>query len=205
MTTSEKLSDDLAYVRAAIDRQRKMLCDALPLWAALSIGAYLILVAVLGDLKSFGHVSDSLLDIVTLSGAALLMAMLFLQDRRLRARRRETGATASTLDRAQRRKFVLQTATFMAAIVIFNLIGDQSGIPSDIAKTYQLLLMATCLILIGLNGLNMILWLGLGLALGGVGDFYLDIEWPRTLLASSGALGIMTGAALDRRALARKA
>ncbi|WP_281300109.1 MULTISPECIES: hypothetical protein [unclassified Iodidimonas] len=204
MTTSEKLSDDLAYVRTAINRQRKMLCDALPFWAAVSIAIFLVLLAVLSDLDRAGTLSEQITDTFALAGGTAIVIMLLFQERKVRARRQATGATASPLDRSQRRKFFYQAATFLIATLIFSLMADQFSLDPEIAGHYQIILMAACLVLIGLNGLNIMLWFGLGLALGGLGTFYLDIEWSKTLLASSSALGILIGTALDRRALARR-
>ena len=203
MTESDKLKDDLAYVRAAIDRQRRLACEVLPLWLAAVIGSAFVGLAFLKDLQTLGHVSETAMDVTVVAAAAVALGAVVFRKRHGLDRKESVQDLTSAFDTSQKRRMALQAATFIGGMIFLNHVLDQAGVPDRAADVIIFTYLAISMILMGLGGLHMLLWFGLGMAGGALAFWFLDIAFVKTTLGLCLAGGLIVGAWLDRQALAR--
>jgi len=202
MTESDKLRDDLAYVRAAIDRQRRVVSNYLPIWLAAVLGALFVGLTLIKDLETMGRVSESWMDGAVIAVAVIGMIAVLSHARR----KRKTGQPEHDRpgpDRWQKRQSSLQALIFIAGYGVLNYALDQADVTGKMDDIISFTYLAACMMLMGLGGLNLLLWFGFGAGVGALGLLFLDIAYLKTVVGSCIAAGLMTGAWLDRRALAR--
>lgn len=203
MTETEKLRDDLAYVRAAVNRQRRFACEVLPLWLAATIGAMFVGLTVIKDLETMGRVSESLTDGAVIAVAVIAMIALVSHSK---LRRRATGRPGHERpkpDRRQKRQSALQALIFVTGYWVLNHALDQAGISGKQDDIISFTYLAACMMLMGLGGLHLLLWFGVGAGAGALALLLFDIAFAKTVVGTCIAVGLVAGAWLDRRALTR--
>ncbi|RMD90650.1 MAG: hypothetical protein D6807_01310 [Alphaproteobacteria bacterium] len=203
MTENERLKDDLAYVRAAIDRQRQILCHAIPFWFAGLIAAFMVVLGAVGDLYRQGVLPESASDIVKLGGFVGLVTILLSRALRERRDRLTDGATRPR-QRGQARQ-VVPFLIFVAGLAFIQIYASTAGIGGAAFKPVIIAYVAVSFMLLGHNGLRLLLWMGAGLAAATLVYVAFDSEFPRTILGVGFAAGILLGSWFDRRLLARAA
>ena len=204
MTETDRLRDDLAYVRAAIDRQREILCHAIPMWFAGLIAAFLLALAFIGDLRSQGLVPDTAFDLLKIVGFVGLVTILLGRSFR-RDRRGGRSARTSPAGRHEQVRQAIPFLVFLAGLAFIQLYADAAGIAGAAFRPVLLGYVAVGFMLMGHGGLRLLFWMGAGLAVATVGYVALDIDFKRTLLGLGFAGGVMFGSWLDRRLLDRAA
>ncbi|MFQ5347819.1 MAG: hypothetical protein ACE5ED_08240 [Rhodothalassiaceae bacterium] len=203
MTDNERLKDDLAYVRAAIDRQREILCHAIPFWFAGLIAVFLMVLAVVGDLQAQGVLPESVFDIVKLAGFVGLVTVLLSRALGEKRGRRAEKATRPR-QRGQARQ-VVPFLIFVAGLAFIQLYADAAGLGGAALKPVIFAYVAVSFMLLGYNGLRLLFWMGAGLAAATLVYVGLDSEFQRTILGVGFAAGILLGSWFDQRLLARAA
>lgn len=203
MTESERLRDDLAYVRAAVERQRQAVCDTVPVWFAAAAGGYFLMLALLRDFSVQEVIGKATLEWINTIGTAILVVIVLT---RAYQHRRRAGSEAKP---RLRWRDQLRQATpfliFVAGIVFIKFYADAADIDVAAMQPVFIAYVAVSFMLIGLGGLRLLLWMGAGLAVGLLGYVALDPELKRTLLAAGLGTGMVFGSWLDSRMLARSA
>lgn len=199
MTDTERLGDDLAYIRAAINRQRRLACEYIPAWLAAGAGGFFFLGAVIKDLRLQGIITE------TTGDAIIIVAMVGLLLALFRNRRRNPASRCGGRQQASLRERViygLPALVFLAGLGLFIPVFEQLGIAQDARMPIIMLYSAVCLILIGLRGVSAATGMGLGLAVGMMVKIFLAFAYSTTVFGLCIALGLIAGAWADRRALA---
>ena len=203
MSGTERLRDDLAYVRAAVERQREALCRVIPMWFAALIAAFMVALAVIGDLRSQGLVPDAASDLLKTIGFAGLVTILL--SRRFRRDRGSRSATTPAPGRRQQMRQAIPFLIFAAGLAFIQIYASESDIADAAFRPVLLSYVAVGFMLIGHGGLRLLFWMGAGLAVATLGYVAFDTEFKRTLLGLGFSGGVMLGSWLDRRLLDRTA
>jgi len=204
MTETEKLRDDLAYVRAALNRQRRFACEVLPLWLAATIGALFVGLTMIKDLETMGRVSESVTDSAVIVVAVIgMIAVLIKHAGRRRKERRQPEYDRPRPDRWHKQQSSLQALIFIVGYGVLNYALDQAGISGKMDDIISFTYLAACMMLMGLGGLHLLLWFGVGAGAGAIALLFFDIAFAKTVVGIFIAAGLITGAWLDRRALSR--
>jgi len=199
MTDTERLSDDLAFIRAAVNRQRRVVCEYLPPWLAAGAGGFFFLSALIRDLRLQGVITETIGDGIIIVAMVGLLVALF------RNRRRNPGANCGGRQQASLREqlaYGLPALVWLAGFGLFIPVFEQLGVAQDARMPILMLYSAVCLILIGLRGVSAATGMGIGIAVGGAAKTFLAFEYSISFLGLSMALGLIAGAWFDRRALA---
>jgi len=204
MTDSHKLQDDLAYVRAAVDRQRRLTCEYLPVWLAITIGGLLVALTLVRDLVTLGHIGENVLDWAIIVFAVAGIGGVVTHAMRKRAGSSERTGGASQLKAREKRLASLQALVFVSGLLVLNYALDQGGIGGRTEDIITFTYVGVCMTLMGLSGLHILLWFGVGTAVGTLAFAFLDIDFAKTMFGVCLATGLVFGSWLDRRALARQ-
>lgn len=199
----DKASEDLAYVRRALERQRRMICEAVPLWFAASVATTLALSAAGRDLVAAGLLEEVWRD--RLSSTALLGLMVVYFGH---ATRRHGSACSRERMRAEWREariFIWPWIVFIAGILFIKFAGDAAGLEKEALRPFLMGHVAVSMILIGLDRLSIVLGFGVGIAAGTLSMVFLDLPAPWTVFGLLAAIGLVAGARRDQRLFGSRA
>ncbi|MFZ5608793.1 MAG: hypothetical protein ACOY99_04195 [Pseudomonadota bacterium] len=196
----DKISEDLAFVRAALDRQRRTLSSFVPVWFAALIGVFFIGSTLLADLDARALVTATFRD--WYKTIALAVLVIGLSSRAYARRGAGSDCAAARLPWRARAVIVLPWIAFGAGILMVQRVGVAAGLAEEVVRPFLLTQAALAMVLIGLGGLGIFLGFGLGLALGTLSLVYANLAYPYTALGVLVAAGLVLGAWADHRAIA---
>jgi len=192
-----KVEQDLAYVRAVVDRQRQLICEAVPIWFAALVGLYLAGSSVLRDLADRGAVSPDAREWFGNIGLGVLLVLLFGLVRR--KRRRDGRGYGPRLPSREKWHIILPWLAFIAAVLLFAALGSASGLDKAVLRPFFFAMTALAFTIIGLSSIYTVLGFGLGMAVGTIAFAFLNLAFPFSAFGICAGLGLVIGAYADQR------
>lgn len=192
-----RVGEDLAYVRAVVERQRELLCEHVPVWFAALIGLWLVCTMSLRDLVDHGMVAENIQEWVGNSGLFIVVAILLW--RAAQQRRNRKPSDRPRFARQEISRIVLPWFAFMAGLILFRQLGGAAGLDKDVLRPFMFAYTAMALTIIGFSSLHTVLGFGLGLAVGTIAFAFFGLSYPFTALGVAAWLGIVLGAYADQR------
>lgn len=200
MPDNEQLRRDLDYVKSAIERQQRLVCEYVPVWFAAAVGAFFVVITATRDLAAAGAMDETLREWIRNIGWFALVALLFVQiGRKRRARTAETGRRAGPGQRAREAWHLAGPfALLIGAIVLMRFLGAELGVAIDQLRPLMLIFMGAGMAILGLGRISVVFWFGVSLLLGVVPLFFAQFAWPYTILGLLVAAGLVFGARRDQ-------
>ena len=187
--SSEQLREDLHYLRGALERQKQLHRQILPLPGAIILSLYVLLLCARRDLAPSWH--SPLIDIV---GYAVLITLAVYPW--VDARRRGEVVRCAPADGV--RMLLPWAGLGFAMILLFQIVG-RLAVPAEAVSSLLILLVSLTAFIAGLSGFPTLL--GVGLALGA--GLAARLVWPQSGWILFGLLfcvGLIGGALVERRA-----
>lgn len=199
----DKASEDLAYVRGALERQRRMVCEAVPLWFAAAIGTVLALSAAGRDLVAAGMLEEVWRD---RTGSVMMLALVAIYLGYATRKRGSAGMRERMrAEWREARTLALPWIVFFAGVLFIKFAGDAAGLEKEALRPFLMGHVAVSMILIGLYRISIVLGFGLGIAAGTLSLVFLDLPAPWTAVGLLAAAGLVAGAWRDRQLVAPRA
>ncbi|GAB4576497.1 MAG: hypothetical protein Tsb008_20740 [Rhodothalassiaceae bacterium] len=195
MTTREKIGDDLAFVRAALERQRQFVCDRISPALALGTGLFLVGLSMTKDLVQAGLITDKLADGAVLFLMISYIAALFL------TRRSGKAGCATSMTVSEQISHGMPMLIWVGGLLLFVPLLEQLGVPAESRKVILIYFSGVALLIVGARGLLTARYMGIGLLLGGLAKLLPGLAFDDTLIGIGMGGGFILGAWLDRRAI----
>ncbi len=185
----EKLREDLHYVRDALERQKRLHRQLLPLPGAIFLGLYILLLCARRDLAPAWH--SPVLDLI---GYAVLVTLAVTPW--VSGRRRGEIVRCAPNDAV---RLLLPWAGLGFAMVLLFQIVHRLSVPTEAVSALLILLISLTAFVAGLGGFPTLL--GVGLAMGaGLATRLLLPQSGWLLFGALVCAGLIGGALLERRA-----
>lgn len=164
--TPEEAHEDLAYVREAIEYQRRIVGQHLPPSMAALVALYL-LIAV----GSRYYLDDPMGDMVG-TYSTFTMIFLYVAFEYFNRRKKAAQCKSRRISARALRKIILPMLSMFAGILVLFLARSELGLIGDPFRVAGLLVVGVTMLNIGVNGTATATALGLGILLGALAIVY---------------------------------
>ncbi len=188
-TPAERAANDLAYVREAIEYQRRIVGQHLPPSMAALVALYL-LVAV----GSRYYLDDPLGDMVG-KYSTLIMIFIYVTFEHFNKRKKAAQCDSRRISARALRKMILPALGMFASILVLVLARSELGLIGDPFRVAGLLVVGVTMLNIGANSTATATALGLGMLGGALAIVY----GQYMLLGASLAGAILIGSWIDHK------
>lgn len=197
-----KATEDLAYVRNALERQRRLACEFIPVWFAGVIAFYFLCVSAVKDMAGLGIITENAQGNFKDVAFILLMGTFVVLFLHARKSRKTSGAEPQKPSRAETIYMAIPAVILIGGVMYQVLLSKVLGIDNLVARPFILTQLAFMMMLVGFKTIRAVFWFGLGLAVGGVWLFMLSdgFAYANSILALIVSGFFLFGAWREQRA-----